>query len=116
MVNVRVERDAVVFELRRMQKFYAMKGNLRIPFKSIKRISTDEVKLLGLARRLGTNVPKIFNAGTFWTKEGKSFWYVRNRSKCITLELMEHEYWKVVIEVDDKVETAGMISNELSKQ
>ena len=33
---------------------------------------------------------------------GKTFYYVRDRSKCIALRLKDHEYRKVVMEVDDK--------------
>jgi hypothetical protein len=41
-------------------------------------------------------------AGTFWTRNGKTFYYVRDFSKCVTLHLRDHEYSKVVVEVDDK--------------
>lgn len=102
MVKAEFERDRVVFRFNGLQKFLAMKRTLNIPFGSIERVSTEKVKLLWYARRLGTHVPKIFMAGTFWIEEGKSFWYVKNRSKCITLRLRNHEYSKVVIEVDDK--------------
>ena len=47
-------------------------------------------------------MPPIFWAGTFRTMAGKTFCYVRDRSKCINLRLKDHEYRKVVMEVDDK--------------
>ena len=33
---------------------------------------------------------------------GKTFYYVRDRSKCIALRLKDHEYRKVVMEVEHK--------------
>lgn len=41
-------------------------------------------------------------AGTFWVKQGKTFYFVRDFSKCVTLHLKNHEYAKVIVQVDDK--------------
>jgi len=56
-----------------------------------------------MARRQDRNsyAPDLLG-GTFWTMAGKTFYYVRDRSKYITLRLKDHEYRKVVMEVDDK--------------
>ena len=102
MVKVTIGKEYVAFELEGAQKFLALKRLVRIPVKNIDSISTETVKPLWLAGRLGTHVPPIFWAGTFWTREGKTFYYVRDRSSCITLKLRDHEYSKVVMEVDDK--------------
>jgi len=111
MVRVEIRKDYVLFKLEGAQKFLALKRCVRIPLKNIESISTEKVKPLWLARRIGTHMPRIFMAGTFWTREGKIFYYVRNRSKCITLRLKNHEYSKVVFEVDHKEDVA----NELRK-
>ncbi|MCH8022130.1 MAG: hypothetical protein IH932_00070 [Thaumarchaeota archaeon] len=110
MVKVEFEKDNVVFRFIGLQKFLAMKHTLSIPRRSIVHVSTEKVTLLWYARRFGTHIPKIFMAGTFWIKDGKSFWYVKNRSKCITLNLKNHEYSKVVVEVDDKESTADRLT------
>jgi len=102
MVKVEVRKDDVVFKLEGVQKFLALKSNVKIPLKNIDDISTKKVKQLLLASRIGTHVPRSFMAGTFWVKEGKTFYYVRDGNKCITLKLKNHEYSRVVIEVDDK--------------
>jgi hypothetical protein len=60
---------------------------------------------------MGTHVPREFMAWTFWTRKGKTFYYVRDFSKCITLHLGNHEYSKVAVEVDDK----EAVANELKK-
>ena len=61
--------------------------------------------------RLGTHVPGVFMAGTFWLrKEGKTFYYVRDFSNCITLTLKNHEYSKVIVQVGkDKEALASRI-------
>lgn len=106
MIKVELGKEYVAFKLEGAQKFLALKSLVRIPLENIDIISTETVKPLWLAGRLGTHMPPIFWAGTFWTREGKTFYYVRNRSKCITLKLRDHEYSKVVMEVDDKENVA----------
>jgi len=62
---------------------------------------------------MGTHVPKGFMAGTFWTRKGKVFHYVRDFSKCVNLHLKDHEYFKVVVEVDDKEAVAKELKKTL---
>lgn len=115
MVEVEVGEEYVTFKLEGVQKFLALKSRVRIPLKNIDSISTQTVKPLWLAVTIGSRMPPIFWAGTFWTREGKTFYYVMNRSKCITLSLRNHEYSKVVMEVDDKQSIANNL-RQLIKQ
>lgn len=50
---------------------------------------------------------------TFWTRKGKAFYYVWDFSKCITLHPKDHEYSKVVVEVDDKEAVAKELKKAL---
>ncbi|MDH5440433.1 MAG: hypothetical protein OEZ48_15125 [Candidatus Bathyarchaeota archaeon] len=63
-----------------------LKFELRIPLKNIHNVSTETIR------------PPFFS--TFYA-EGKIFYYVRNRFKCIILELRNHDYSEIVMEVDD---------------
>ena len=55
----------------------------------------------------GTNVPGHFLAGTFWKFWGneadkvKSFWIRRHPDKCIRIDLANHDYDYLMVEVDD---------------
>lgn len=49
--------------------------------------------------QIGIHMPGVLMAGTFWVREGKTFYRVRDPSKCATLHLKRHEYKKVVVEV-----------------
>lgn len=106
MVKAELGKEYVTFRLEGAQKLLAFKRSVRIPLKKIDDVSTETVKPLWLAGKIGTHMPPIFWAGTFWTMGGKTFYYIRDRSKCITLRLKDHEYKKVVMEVDDKESVA----------
>jgi hypothetical protein len=102
MVKVEIGKKEVVFKLEGAQKFLAVKSSVRIPFKKIAGVSTEKAKPLWLAGRVGTHLPGVFMAGTFWTRQGKTFYYVKDRSKCVTLNLKNHQYKKVVFQVKNK--------------
>jgi hypothetical protein len=55
----------------------------------------------------GTNLPGAYLAGTYWrfwgdpAKRERSFWIRRHPDKCIRIELRNHAYDYLMIEVDD---------------
>ncbi len=113
MVGITVSKNEVVITLDTKEKLLAAKSKLSIPKKNIDSVSTDTVRPAWIAPKIGTHIPKGFMAGTFWLGKGKSFYYVRDFSKCVTLKLKDHEYSSVVVQADDKFETANRIREAL---
>lgn len=111
MVKIGVGNDKVIITLDAKEKLLAIRRKITIPKKNITSISTERAKPSWLAFKMGTHVPRGFMAGTFWTRKGKAFYYVNDFSKCITLNLKDYEYSKVVIQVDDK----EAVAKELKK-
>lgn len=73
IVRVKLERDYATFKLEGAEKFLALKSSLRIPVKNVDSISTETVKPLWLAVKIGTNMPPIFWAGTFRLEKERHF-------------------------------------------
>ena len=94
MARVEFEKDLVTFK----HQDTLLKFELRIPLKNIHSVSSETIR------------PTFFS--TFYT-EGKIFYCVRDRFKCITLELKNHDYSKIVMEVDDSFSVEQKI-NELT--
>jgi hypothetical protein len=115
MVNISVGKDNVTLKLEGAKKFFALKSRIVIPLDNIAKVSTEKVKPIWLPRmRIGTHVPGAFMAGTFWLKSGKIFFFVNDRSKCITLHLKNHEYSRVIVQVDENKEAlASKIRNRI---
>lgn len=82
MVKTEFGEDLVTFK----HQDTVLKFELRIPLENIYNVSTDTLR-----------VPFF---STFYA-EGKIFYYVRNRFNCIILELKNHDYSKIVMEVDN---------------
>lgn len=65
-------------------------------------------------RMPGTNIPGRYLAGTFWKFWGdervKSFWIRRHPDKCIRINLANHDYDYLMVEVDDAAAEIARIS------
>jgi hypothetical protein len=110
VVTVQVDREYVSFRFEGTQSFLALKSTVKIPLMNIDEVSIDTASAPHVCLgKVGSRVPPFFWAGTFWTTTGKKFYYIRDRSKCVTLKLKNHEYAEVVVEVDDKQSIAEKI-------
>jgi hypothetical protein len=109
MVKVSITKTAIIVNFEGYKKFLALKNNLRIPLSCVKSVSTFPAKWLLFTPKAGTNFPGLIMAGTFFRREGITFYYVKDLKKCITLSLKNHRYTKVVIQVEQKDELASKI-------
>lgn len=109
MVKISITKTAVIVNFEGYKKFLVLKNNLRIPLSCIKSVCTSPVKWLIFTPKAGTNFPGLIMAGTFFQREGVTFYYVRDLNRCITFSLKNHRYFKVVIQVDNKDKSAMQI-------
>jgi hypothetical protein len=116
MVGITVGKDAVTIKLEGARKFLAFKSKIIIPLEKITKVSTEQVKPVWFPEmRIGAHLPGVFMAGTFWLRKGgKTFYYAKDFSSCITLALKNHEYSKVIVQVGkDKENVATRIRNAM---
>jgi hypothetical protein len=101
MVMITIGKSVVTIKLEGAGQILALKSRITIPLENIAGVSTEKVKPLWFPEaRLGSHLPGVFMAGTFWLRKGgKTFYYVKDFSNCITLTLRNHEYSKVVVQV-----------------
>src|SRR5690606_26604560 len=118
MVKISVGKNSITISLSGPKKVLAIKSKIVIPLENITKVSTEQVKPVWLPKgRLGTYVPGIFMAGTFWLRKGgKTFYYVYNFSNCITLTLKNHDYTKVILDVGREKEALASRIREAMRQ
>jgi len=110
-----IEKENLVFMLTGVDKVLALKSKLIVPFEHVKSVSTEPAdwnyfKMLKLA---GARLPGVVVDGRFISKEGLLFYEMHDPNKCITVELSNETYKKVVFEVENKEETAKMIKQAI---
>ena len=117
MVSVTVSGELAVFELQKMHKLWALRSRLEIPLRHIAAVHADPNVTMGLFERLklvGSYLPGIFAAGTFWEHEGLVFWDVHDRAHAIVVELRDEHYKRLVLEVEHPAEVVALLQQHLT--
>lgn len=112
MVSVKRNYDSVIFEVKGWDKVFTFKSSLEIPIEHIVAVYADpniEMNFLDSIRLLGTSIPNIFRAGTFYQQNEIIFWDVRNTENVIVIELEHEHFKKLVIEVENPAEAIAII-------
>lgn len=99
-------------------KFLSLKNKIIIPKKSIVAVrhNPEEVKKFNGIRLPGTYMPTVIKSGTFYDFEdgSKVFLNVRKNNNTIILDLKNHAFKRVIIEVADPMKAIQQL-NEFSE-
>lgn len=112
MVSVKRNYNSVIFEVKGWDKVFAFKSSLEIPVEHIVAVYAApniEMNFLDSIKLLGTSIPKVFRAGTFYQQNEIIFWDVHNTENVIIIELEHEHFKKLVIEVDNPAEAIAII-------
>jgi hypothetical protein len=117
MVEIRIEEGKAVFTVQGWDKLWAFRSHLEIPLEHIRDVHADPSPAMGWfqgLKVLGTDLPHIFRAGTFYQDGGWVFWDVRHPEKAIVIELHDEKYRKLVVEVADPESAIRMLKQALT--
>jgi hypothetical protein len=104
VVNVTLLDDRAVFEVEGLHQLWALRSRLEIPLTHITgaEIDVDKVGRWWHGWKLmGTDVPGLFAAGTFYYHGELVFWDVRDPASTIIVSLDHERYKKLIVEVAD---------------
>ena len=116
MVEIRIEGDKAIFEVRGWDKLWSLRSQLQIPLSHIKGAHADPEPAMGWFQGLkiaGTDLPNIFRAGTFYQQGELVFWDVHEPENTIVIELAHERYKKLIIEVADPKQEVEKINGSV---
>ena len=116
MVRVSIEGDRIYFDVEGLDKFWAFRSRLDIPLAHILAVKIDPEAARGWwhgLRIVGSNIPGVLTAGTFYQKGGIVFYDVHDPERTIVLELEHETYKRLIVEVEDPRQTRTFIENGL---
>ena len=112
MVDISVDGEKAVFEVEGLDKLWCLRSRLEIPLAHIRNVQADPAAARGWyhgIRLLGTNMPGVLTAGTFYRDGNNVFWDVHDPERTIVLDL-EHEFYdKLIVEVDDPAKAVALL-------
>ncbi len=117
MVEISVVGDKAVFEVVGWDKLWSLRSRLEIPLVHIKGAHADPAPAMGWfdgPKLIGTAIPHIFRAGTFYQQGDFVFWDVHHPEKTIVIELDHEHFAKLIIEVADPNAAVSLIENAIS--
>ncbi len=104
-------------ELGFFDKILSIRGSLQIPLKNIREATTKppETRWWRDIRMPGTYIPGLIKAGTYYTKNGKEFWFVIKGKNYLTIELENESYQRIVLGLNENEYWAEKINKERTK-
>lgn len=114
MVEIIEIEDQLKIEPKGFIKFLAFKKPFTISKHNILKVYQDPKELSGWKgwRSPGTCIPFLFNAGTYYLKDKKNFWFVSNKSKAIIIDLKDEEFDKLIIEVENPEKSIQLLTSK----
>ena len=111
MVEIQPQGDVVVFNVQGMHKLWALKSQLTIPRAHIRgaRQDAEAVNRWWKGWRVGTHVPGLLTAGTFYFEGQQIFWDVANVDHAIIIDLLDEDYHQLIIEVADPAAVLALL-------
>jgi hypothetical protein len=112
MVSITKNETETVFEINGLHKLWAFKSEIRIPNEHIIRAYQDESQVGNwyLLKVIGTNLPFVLNAGTFYHHGDIIFMDVADKTKAVIIDLKDEKYKQLVIEVADPKAVIGLLN------
>lgn len=119
MVDITVEGEHVVFEVAGLHKLWAFRSRIDIPLAHILHVEHN-AEAVGRwwhgFKVIGTNVPGLFAAGTFYYHGELVFWDVHDTTKTIIVSLDHERYKKLIVEVADADATVARINAAIGRR
>ena len=117
-IQIRDDDNTLVISMTAIKdKIASFTTKLEIPLSKIEGVSTEpaQINYKRTLRTFGTSVPPSYLAGRFYEiGRGQEFFMLGNKNRCITLNLKNFKFKRVIVEVRNKLEVAEMIRNKLS--
>ncbi|MFH1047148.1 MAG: hypothetical protein V1738_02495 [Patescibacteria group bacterium] len=89
-MKILIEDNLLIVELAVSEKIMSCKRRLEFNVEHIRSVRSGVPDSRLEMPMLATSIPGVIKAGTYLTREGKEFWFVRsNKSQYITIELSE---------------------------
>jgi len=118
MVEISIADNTLIVDILGAHQIFALKGALRVPLSHVRSARHDPEYAdrwwHGL-KVVGTDIPGVFAAGTFWSSDGWRFWDVRHPENAITIELLDERLAEIIVEVEDPAAMVGLINNAVRR-
>jgi len=118
MVTITADGDQAIFEVQGFDKLWTFRSSLQLPLAHIVAVeaNADQVgRWWHGFKLLGTDVPGLLGAGTFYYHGELVFWDVRDPAHAIILSLDHERYKKLIVEVADPADAVARLRSAMAR-
>lgn len=118
MVEITVEGGNLIIDVLGSHKLFAMKSQLTVPLEHVESVRHDPDhadRFWHGVKFIGSDIPGVFAAGTFWSTDGWRFWDVRHPENAIVIDLKDDKLAEIIVEVEEPFETVRMIERAIAR-
>ena len=119
VVDLTISDGKLSLRVRGSYQLWAFKSSLEIPLPHIAEIRADPTIAHGWwhgIRMLGTNIPGVLTAGTFYQDGKRVFWDVHNPENTVFIKLKDERYNELIVEVADPQTAVELVKTALPQQ
>lgn len=118
MVEIRIEDENLIVDVLGAHQFFAFKGKLTVPLAHVQSARHDPEhadRFWHGIKIIGSDLPGVFAAGTFWSTDGWRFWDVLHPEQSIVIELRDERLAEVIVDVEDPDAAVAMINDAVRR-
>lgn len=117
-IQIRDEDNTLVISMTTKDKIASLTTRLEIPLSKIESVSTEPAQIdrWHTLKTMGTAVPSYYAGRFYEIGRGKEFFLFGNKNRCITINLKNFKFRRVIVEVSNKQAVADRIRNMLDSQ
>ena len=110
MVSITKNDNQFTINILGFHKFWALLNKIKVNQDQIVNVyqDLDEMKRWK-GWRVGTYIPFVITAGTYYSKNKSNFWDVTNNQNTIIIELKNHRFNKLFIDVKNPDEMIALL-------
>jgi hypothetical protein len=103
MAHITLADGVLTVTMRGIDKILALRGHVSVQLAHIRGVEVrpDEARRFWHGLRVGTNIPGVVTAGTFYTGDGAVFFDVHDPERAIAIDLADETYRRLIVQVDD---------------
>jgi hypothetical protein len=112
VVDLEIREGNLILHVRGADKFWALKSTLEIPLQHLAAVRADFTIARGWwhgLKLIGTDLPGVLWAGTFFQQGKRIFWDVHDPEKTIVIDLHHERYAQLIVEVADPAAAVQLI-------
>ena len=116
MVRVSIAGDRIHLDVEGIDQLWAVRSHLEFPLSQVRSVRVDPEAARGWwhgLKVIGSSIPGILTAGTFYQQGGMVFYDVHDPDSTIVLELDHEHYKRLIVEVEDPEKTRAKIEKAM---